>query len=528
MVILNLFQNHAYAQDRTIDSLKLALKSAKHDTIRCKLLNILAETAPEGEWENFNEQLGTLAEKNCKAAGSFKNKYLKYWGVSLANQGVIYFNHGNLNKALEFYSKGLKIQEEQKDMSGIASSFNNIAAVYSDQGNLPKAIEFYEKSLKLHEELGEKRGVAIARSNVGSVYCLMGDFLRALEYFHKSLKIQEEIGDMEGLSSTLNSLGFVYDRQGDLEKALQYFNKSLVLREKVGRKTDIANVLCNIGTIYNDRRNYTEALKYYNRSLKIQQEVDDKNGMAITYLNVAAIYQIQKDMSKALEYYFKVLEISEEIGDKDGVGRAQVEIASIYCKQKKHGKALEFALNGMRISWEVGYPESIRRSARVLNDIYKGTGNYKLALENYELEIKMFDSINNETKKKSTIKKQFQIEYEREAIKDSVANLAKTKESQLKHETAITQQRTYTYGGFAGLALMLVVAGVSFKAFKNKQKANIIITEQKQIAEAQKHIIEEKQKEIIDSINYARRIQRAHLPNEKYISRKIGELKKKN
>ncbi|MBK9285602.1 MAG: hypothetical protein IPM51_14975 [Sphingobacteriaceae bacterium] len=41
----------------------------------------------------------------------------------------------------------------------------------------------------------------------------------------------------------------------------------------------------------------------------------------------------------------------------------------------------------------------------------------------------------------------------------------------------------------------------------------------------QKREIEEKQKEILDSINYAQRIQRSHLPTDKYINNKINKLK---
>jgi hypothetical protein len=41
-----------------------------------------------------------------------------------------------------------------------------------------------------------------------------------------------------------------------------------------------------------------------------------------------------------------------------------------------------------------------------------------------------------------------------------------------------------------------------------------------------KKIIEEKQKEIMDSFRYARRIQRSLLPNEKYISKNLEKLKK--
>ena len=42
-----------------------------------------------------------------------------------------------------------------------------------------------------------------------------------------------------------------------------------------------------------------------------------------------------------------------------------------------------------------------------------------------------------------------------------------------------------------------------------------------------KELIEEKQKEIIDSIYYARRIQRALLTSEKYIERNLNKLIKK-
>ena len=43
--------------------------------------------------------------------------------------------------------------------------------------------------------------------------------------------------------------------------------------------------------------------------------------------------------------------------------------------------------------------------------------------------------------------------------------------------------------------------------------------------ESQHKILEEKQKEIIDSITYARRIQKSLLPTEKYIDNSLKRLK---
>ena len=220
------------------------------------------------------------------------------------------------------------------------------------------------------------------------------------------------------------------------------------------------------------------------------------------------------------------IEIHEKLNDKYGLVVSLNNMAYFLRTHGQERKAMPYASRSLEIAKELGYPDHIKNAAWTLKVLYEKQNKFKEALEMYELSMQMKDSISNEKTRKASIKKQYQIEYEREAIKDSITNVSKMKEEGIKHEQAITQQRTYTYGGFAGLALMIVVAGVSFKAFKNKQKANLIITEQKQFAEMQKHIIEEKQKEIIDSINYAQRIQRAHLPNEKYIARKISELKK--
>jgi len=75
------------------------------------------------------------------------------------------------------------------------------------------------------------------------------------------------------------------------------------------------------------------------------------------------------------------------------------------------------------------------------------------------------------------------------------------------------QQRNYFIIGFALLALLVLFI---FKGYNDKQKANKIIT-------LQKLLVEEKQKEILDSIHYAKRIQTSLLPTEKYIERILNK-----
>ncbi len=121
------------------------------------------------------------------------------------------------------------------------------------------------------------------------------------------------------------------------------------------------------------------------------------------------------------------------------------------------------------------------------------------------------------------------------ALKDIIYNVEKNKEL-TRHELNYEFEKKETaaksaqekkdavaklilYSVSAGFGLVLLLAVFIFRSYRQKQKANVIINEQKML-------VEEKQKEILDSIYYAKRIQNAHLPNEKYINKKIEDMKK--
>jgi len=70
------------------------------------------------------------------------------------------------------------------------------------------------------------------------------------------------------------------------------------------------------------------------------------------------------------------------------------------------------------------------------------------------------------------------------------------------------------YAVSAVLVLTLVLAFFIYRGYREKREANIAITRQK-------NIIEQKQKEIVDSIRYAQRIQQSLLPTEKYIEKRL-------
>jgi serine phosphatase RsbU (regulator of sigma subunit)/Tfp pilus assembly protein PilF len=536
LLIILTFSLNLNAQDPLIDSLKLALKNAKHDTTRSNILNILAETAGDEEWPAFNEQLLKLAEKGVYSSGPntpAKKFYLRHLAGAYNNVGVLASSHGDLPKALEYYQKSLKAQEEIKEKLGIAHSLNNIGLVYQDLGNIPMALEYYHKSLKINEEINEKKGIARTLTDIGVIYNSLGDIPKALEYFHKSLKIREEIKDRRGIATTLNNIGTVFNYQGDNTKALEYYYKSLKIDEEIKNKSGIATSLVNIGFIYEKQLDLPKALEYYLRSLKIYEEIQHKKGIAVSLNNIGVIYDHQGDKTKGLEYYYKSLKIKEEIKDKDGIAGSLNNIAGSLMEQGMISEALSFAARGMQVAKELGFPDNIKSSANTLKRIYKKQNKFKEAFAMYELETQMRDSINNAATKKASIKKQFQYQYEKKAAADSVKNgeEQKVKNALLAAQKAqLKQEKTKSYALYGGLALVLVFSGFMVNRFRvtNKQKQIIELKEietQKQniVITQQKHLVEEKHKEITDSINYAERIQRSFIATKELLDENLND-----
>jgi tetratricopeptide (TPR) repeat protein len=466
------------AQDKTIDSLNLALKNAKHDTLKCQLLNVLMEYVQEEEWPIFNEQIELICKKQLNSLSKLNKEYKvyqRYYSTALLNSGVVFQGQNNYEKAIYNYSISLQISEQLNDLESCAYALNNIGYIYNYQGDLRNALVYLEKSLKIYEQIKDLQGIATTLTNIGVIYESQGDLTTTLSYYTKSLKIYNEIGDKGGLATSYNNIGYLNRKKGDLNKALANFNESLKIYQEIKDEKGIARSWNNIGFVYKDRGDLTKALEYSLRSLKLRESIKDVQGIAVSYHNVASIYFKQNAYKEAINLMNRSLSLSKEIGDS-------------YC---------------------------IKNASTGLYELYKKTGNTKLALQNYELYIKMRDSISNEETKNASIKSQLKYQYEKKATADSV----KVVEEKKVVAAQLKQEKTQRYALYAGLCLVGLFALFMVNRFRVTNKQKKLIEAQKKIVEHQKQIVDEKQNEILDSIYYAKRIQTSLLPTEKYIDR---------
>ena len=359
-----------------------------------------------------------------------------------------------------------------------AEATNNVGLIKNNLGDVEGAIQDYYKALKIYEQIGDKIGVLSLLSNIGVMYYGQKDYNKAEENYLKSVKIAESINDSMGLASCYNFLGYIYMERYQYEKGLEVFQKALSYTNK--------EELLRISYIYND---------------------------------MGIIYYRKKEYETSLENYQKSLEIRKKINDKNGIGDSYKNIGTLFVAKKEYSAAKTFLDKALVLAQEVGYPVLIQQTADQLRNIYLIEKDYKKAYDMYELFVHMKDSIFNQQTKRTSIKSQVKYEYEKKEIELKAVSKAEKEKIELKAAEDKKRQDIVIYAALFGLLGVLIFSFFIYRSLQQNKKKNIIIAHQKAM-------VEEKQKEVMDSIYYAKRIQTTLLPSEKYIDRSLKDLNK--
>ncbi len=440
----------------------------------------------------------------------------------------------SLDSSVFYHSKAKDLAVKLKNEVSEADAVRQIGWDNYLLGEYDKALAFYDQAIQLTQkglQLKDlslrnraKKVMAAALGNSGGVYYAKADYPKAFDNYFKALKIAEEIGNKKLQISNLSNLGVAYDDQQDFKKALQYYFKSLRLLEQIDNKRAMAITLGNIGTAYlhlNDLRN---ALEYYEKSLVLNKQLENIGGIASNLGNMGNVYGRQHDHARALACDIEALKFNQLLGAKEDVCINLSSIGEDYSALKKYGEAERYLKQSFALANEIGNVDMIKKNHNYLAYLYEKTNRKDLAYYHYKKFISLRDSMLSSENLKASMQKEMQFNYDKKATADSIKTAEEKKASAIKLEASeakLGKERTQKYALYGGLALVIVFSYMMYNRFKITQKQKQVI-ELKEIETArQKDVIEEKQKEILDSINYAKRIQYTLLAHKDFLNEHI-------
>jgi serine phosphatase RsbU (regulator of sigma subunit) len=382
--------------------------------------------------------------------------------VNALNQLASEYRASNTSQSFELAREALALAEQLKYRSGLVSAHNNIGIACYFTGSYPEALRNYLEAVKLLEVMNNKKRLSAEYNNIAALYLEQGQYKDAEDYFIKSLKMDEELDDKLGMAQSYNNIGTIYHDQGKDDDALIVYFKSLHLRQIINDKEGLPSTYANIGNSLVNKKDFVKAGGYLRESLICYKQNGDTMGIALAYVNLGDLFYTKKEYALSISYYDSSVVISKKNNYRDYLSYAYKSMASVNSDKKDFEKAYSYHQLYMMVK----------------DSIYNK--------ENAQMVAEMQTKYDTEKKEKEIIESKAESE----------------KQANLKNAFII------------GFILMMLLAYFIFRGYQTKKKSNVIITIQKQEVEIQKEIVELKSKEIVDSINYAKRIQEAILPPE--------------
>lgn len=359
-------------------------------------------------------------------------------------------------------------------------------------------------------------GNVIAMVNMGLAKYFEGNTDAALSHYVSALEEAEKIKFTRFIPNILINIGIIYEDESHYGEAIANYNKALLQFTELKDEKGQGTVYSNLGSAYYHSKSYKKALEFFEKAKSIVEKFGNKRGLAGIYNNIAGVYSDLKEYKKSLDYYFKSLEIKQALLDKNGQAVTFNNIGLTYFVMHDYRNAIKYSLIASELCKEVGNKSLLKEAYQAVSEGYNGLEDFKNAYAYHKLYSEIKDSLY--TRESAHALAELETKFQT-AEKDKELMI---KDLQINEQLVkAKQQRVIVILLFVGLASALIAVFFVFKSYRVKQKANILIAKQKELVEL-------KQKEILDSIHYAKRIQSSLMPRENNISKMIDRAKKKS
>lgn len=395
---------------------------------------------------------------------SKKHNFLKGLAVASNYIGQVKIHTGYPDSAIYYFTRAKEYYQRMKDVGKEAGMLNNLGVVYKDQGNIFKALDCYFYALKIKEQLLDSVGVANAYHNIALVYEESGDTINSLKYHKRALEIRRKVNDQSGISASLVAIGLSF-KHTKPERTLEYLSEAIKIAENLGEEEAIAIASYNIGTVYFSQGKIKACTDFFNRSLQLSKKDNNPKGVLMCLQALGQVELRENNTSKAISYLEEAYTISRTIDFKDVI----VNLGTDLC------------------------------------EAYEKMGNYKKAVMYLKISNDVKDSLFTKESVRKLTSEGLKYEHEKEKL---------IAQKELEKKEALARAESFKKNLIIGISILfLVLVSVFSYSIYNRLKEN----------RKQKLIIEEQQKEMIDSINYARRIQYALLAHDDLLKQNLTE-----
>ncbi len=370
------------------------------------------------------------------------------------------------------------------------------------------------------EELSKKHNLEVQLAY--SLHCecryllLKGDLKTTIEKLNKAISLFEKNKEQKGLAKVYSLKSIALGRLDKRDEELEYLLKAKQIYIQSADKDGLSYVLPNLANTYKDIHQYQNALDALEEYKKLGLAKNGKD--FFVEINYGSIYFSQHKIDDAIFHFKLAIDIAHQYKMLDSEITGLTNLAECYQEQKNSTLSKSYYYQALDLAKQNHLMVEEADALKGMINMYESEQDFKNAYASLKQYKKIQDSIFTIEKIKSINDIEHKLELtEKEKI------IAEQSLSLEKEKVELADSKNHALMLVAGL----IIIGIAFLFLfyhNNKTKRLFsLIKKQKIEVELQKEIIEIKNKDVMDSIHYAKYIQGSMLPSAKTMNKLFSE-----
>jgi len=337
----------------------------------------------------------------------------------------------------------------------------NLINEYADDLNWSypdTSVKYSMQGLELSRRLDYKQGEWACLKDLGFAFPNMGNYTSSLDYLYQSLDLANNLKDTNDILWSYVGLAICYRELGDFSKAENSVEKARSLLNPNDGSWWHAGWDELVSGIFEQDNKLDAALFYANRAYPERK----KHGYFLFQLgNIHS--KLGHDVL-ALQFYKEAIPLESEANAPKDVIDIYNGIASLYWKERQPDSAIYYSKLALGRQLGITFPIGTFRASGLLAEIYESQKKTDSALKYLKLNISLKDSLFNQQK----IRQAQNFEFNQQIRQQDLISRQKENQNRLRMLA------------LASALLIVLVAGFSlWRNNRHKQKANILLQQEK-------------------------------------------------
>jgi serine phosphatase RsbU (regulator of sigma subunit) len=331
----------------------------------------------------------------------------------------------------------------------------------------------------------------------------------------EAMKIAKRLQKPKWLAKVSNRLGLLYQNAKKFGESIILFEQAIEIYGANEYSIENGNLHNNIANSYLELNDFNSALLFRKKAIEIRTSINDMSGLGDAYNDIGETFIKLEEYDSALFYLDRASVIKVKLGDVEMQSLIKINSGITYMKKKNWDKAIDLFNDAEIMAKRIKAVSFVRDIYLNKSICYKNLDQLQVAYHFLNMHRVFNDSVYALENKRQLNELNEQFQTQKKSIE--IDNLKKEKQQ----SEIISEEKDLRKNIVIIFSLLFLLATGFFSRWMYKRFK--LTSAQKEIIENQKHDVDEKNKNITDSINYAKRIQDAMLPEQKLRERLFPE-----